>query len=204
MGLPVERLTIATNVNDILARTLATGAYELRDVTPTTSPSMDIQVSSNFERLMFEAYGRDPQPVRGAMAALAQSRRFTVCRACARRDARPVHRRPRARGRDRGGDPHHAARDRLSARSAYRGRGRGRREGNAAIPPSRWWCCRPPIRRSFPMRSRPPAGSARPCPIGLPGSTTRPERFTVLPADQAAVEHHILAHSRAAREGVPA
>jgi threonine synthase len=78
MGLPIERLTIATNVNDILARTLATGAYELRDVTPTTSPSMDIQVSSNFERLMFDAYGRDPQPVRGAMAALAQSRRFKV------------------------------------------------------------------------------------------------------------------------------
>ena len=86
MGLPVERLTVATNVNDILARTLATGTYELRDVTPTTSPSMDIQVSSNFERLMFDAYGRDPQPVRAAMASLAQSRRFTARRA--RLDAR--------------------------------------------------------------------------------------------------------------------
>src|SRR5450631_1093022 len=78
MGLPVERLTIATNVNDILARTLATGVYELRAVTPTISPSMDIQVSSNFERLMFDAYGRDPQPVRGAMAALAQSGHFRL------------------------------------------------------------------------------------------------------------------------------
>ncbi len=78
MGLPIERLTIATNVNDILVRTLATGAYELRDVMPTTSPSMDIQVSSNFERLMFDAYGRDPQPVRSAMASLAQSRRFKL------------------------------------------------------------------------------------------------------------------------------
>src|ERR1700674_2824892 len=78
MGLPVERLTIATNVNDILARTLATGAYELRDVVPTSSPSMDIQVVSNFERLMFDAYGRDPLPVRAAMAGLAQSRRFKL------------------------------------------------------------------------------------------------------------------------------
>src|SRR5690348_10179630 len=49
MGLPVERLTVATNVNDILVRTLNTGTYEVRGVTATTSPSMDIQVSSNFE-----------------------------------------------------------------------------------------------------------------------------------------------------------
>src|SRR5690606_23880220 len=59
MGLPVERLVIATNANDILARTLATGRYEVAGVTPTSSPSMDIQVSSNFERLLFEALGRD-------------------------------------------------------------------------------------------------------------------------------------------------
>ena len=56
---PIDRLVVATNVNDILVRTLATGAYELRDVVATTSPSMDIQVSSNFERLLFEACGRD-------------------------------------------------------------------------------------------------------------------------------------------------
>src|SRR6201991_3743537 len=56
MGLPVERLVIATNVNDILARTLATGTYEPRDVIATASPSMDIQISSNFERLLFDAY----------------------------------------------------------------------------------------------------------------------------------------------------
>src|SRR5262249_11185852 len=59
MGLPVERLTVATNVNDILVRTLQSGAYEVRDVMPTSSPSMDIQVSSNFERLLFDAGGRD-------------------------------------------------------------------------------------------------------------------------------------------------
>src|SRR3954447_8295617 len=78
MGLPVERLTVATNVNDILVRTLNTGTYEVRGVTATTSPSMDIQVSSNFERLLFDACGRDPAPLRAMMGSLAQSRRFEI------------------------------------------------------------------------------------------------------------------------------
>src|SRR5262249_56128729 len=78
MGLPIDRLVVATNVNDILVRTLRTGTYEVRDVIPTTSPSMDIQVSSNFERLLFDAYDRDAQAVRALMGSLAQSRRFTI------------------------------------------------------------------------------------------------------------------------------
>jgi threonine synthase len=78
MGLPIGRLVVATNVNDILARTLTTGRYELRGVHATTSPSMDIQVSSNFERLLFEAYGRDAAAVRRLMAGLAQSGAFTI------------------------------------------------------------------------------------------------------------------------------
>jgi len=78
IGLPIERLVIATNSNDILARTLASGRYETTGVVPTTSPSMDIQVSSNFERLLFEAAGRDPDTVRQLMGGLAQSGAFTV------------------------------------------------------------------------------------------------------------------------------
>ncbi|PZQ16161.1 MAG: threonine synthase [Ancylobacter novellus] len=78
MGLPVGRLVIATNVNDILARTLETGRYEVKGVEPTTSPSMDIQVSSNFERLLFDACGRDAAVVRRAMASLSQSGAFTL------------------------------------------------------------------------------------------------------------------------------
>jgi threonine synthase len=78
MGLPIERLVIASNVNDILPRTVATGVYEKRGVTATTSPSMDIEVSSNFERYLFEAQGRDSALIRGQMAALAQSGRFEV------------------------------------------------------------------------------------------------------------------------------
>jgi len=78
IGLPVDRLIIATNINDILDRTLKTGRYEIEGVLPTTSPSMDIQVSSNFERLLFEASKRDAHGVRRMMSSLAQSRSFTL------------------------------------------------------------------------------------------------------------------------------
>jgi len=78
MGLPIEQLTIATNDNDILVRTHASGIYEVRGVKATTSPSMDIQVSSNFERYLFEACGRDAAWIRARMGSLAQSGRFEM------------------------------------------------------------------------------------------------------------------------------
>src|SRR5256714_14257351 len=78
MGLPVRFLRIAANVNDILPRTLKTGIYEVREVHATASPSMDIQVSSNFERLLFEAGRRDAAIVRRLMAQLKQSNRFVL------------------------------------------------------------------------------------------------------------------------------
>ena len=59
MGLPIDRLVIATNQNDILHRALSGGEYRTDGVRPSISPSMDIQVSSNFERALFDAYGRD-------------------------------------------------------------------------------------------------------------------------------------------------
>ena len=59
MGLPIHRLWVGSNSNDILTRTFATGAMTIAEVQPTLSPAMDIQVSSNFERLLFELYGRD-------------------------------------------------------------------------------------------------------------------------------------------------
>ncbi|MHA3916088.1 threonine synthase [Halovulum sp. GXIMD14793] len=70
MGLPVDRLVVATNQNDILHRTLTTGAYTKQGVTPTMSPSMDIQVSSNFERLLFDAYDREGTAVAQLMDEL--------------------------------------------------------------------------------------------------------------------------------------
>ncbi len=78
MGLPIDRLTIATNVNDILERAVKTGRYEVLGVTPTASPSMDIQVSSNFERLLFDAVGRDGAGVEHMMNSLSQSGAFTI------------------------------------------------------------------------------------------------------------------------------
>jgi threonine synthase len=78
MGLPIRRLVAATNANDILARALSGGRYELRAVTQTQSPSMDIQVSSNFERLLFDAYGRDASAIRSAFSSLEQSGAFAI------------------------------------------------------------------------------------------------------------------------------
>ena len=70
MGLPIDKLVVATNQNDILHRTLETGAYVKEGVRPSISPSMDIQVSSNFERALFDAYGRDGAAVARQMEDL--------------------------------------------------------------------------------------------------------------------------------------
>lgn len=78
MGLPIERLVIATNVNDILERTYSTGRYEPRGVQATTSPSMDIQISSNFERLLFELSGRDAARVCDLMESLRAQGSFAL------------------------------------------------------------------------------------------------------------------------------
>ncbi len=78
MGLPIERLVIATNQNDILDRTLKTGRYQTEDVVPSISPSMDIQVSSNFERALFYAYGGDAAAVAQLMDELKTTGGFDV------------------------------------------------------------------------------------------------------------------------------
>ncbi len=78
MGLPVDRLVIATNQNDILHRCLTTGRYDTDGVKPSISPSMDIQVSSNFERALFDAYGRDGRAVTQLMEELKAGGGFGV------------------------------------------------------------------------------------------------------------------------------
>jgi len=70
MGLPIDKLVIATNQNDILDRALRSGDYRTDGVRPSISPSMDIQVSSNFERALFDAYGRDGAAIAALMAEL--------------------------------------------------------------------------------------------------------------------------------------
>lgn len=78
MGLPVARLVVATNVNDILHRALTTGDYSCGTVTPTATPSMDIQVSSNFERLLFDLAGRDGKAMAKMMADFEATKAMTI------------------------------------------------------------------------------------------------------------------------------
>ncbi len=78
MGLQISQLVVGTNRNDILARFFRSGEYRIGAVQPTISPSMDIQVSSNFERLLFELCGRDGGAVRASMAELTDRRGFHV------------------------------------------------------------------------------------------------------------------------------
>jgi threonine synthase len=78
MGLNIDRLVIATNENDIMDRTLKTGSYTITGVHATQSPSMDIQVSSNFERLVYLANNGDAAAVRSHMESLKQSGNFTL------------------------------------------------------------------------------------------------------------------------------
>ncbi|MAX73877.1 MAG: threonine synthase [Nioella sp.] len=78
MGLPIEKLVIATNQNDILHRAISGGAYETQGVTPSISPSMDIQVSSNFERVLFDVYDRDGGAVAQLMEELKTQGGFRI------------------------------------------------------------------------------------------------------------------------------
>jgi len=78
MGVPIDQLIVATNRNDILTRAFTSGSYRVSGVEPTMSPSMDIQVSSNFERLLFDLYDRDGSKIIGLMAALADHGGFDI------------------------------------------------------------------------------------------------------------------------------
>jgi threonine synthase len=81
MGLPVAKLIVATNVNDILHRALSTGDYSQGTVTPTAAPSMDIQVSSNFERLLFDLGGRDGAAMAEQMAGFEATKAMQLTNA---------------------------------------------------------------------------------------------------------------------------
>jgi threonine synthase len=78
MGLPIEHFHVGSNRNDILARFFASGEMRIQGVEPSLSPSMDIQVSSNFERLLFDLYDRKGAAVAESMANFRQSGSFTV------------------------------------------------------------------------------------------------------------------------------
>ncbi len=198
MGLPIDRLVIATNVNDILARTLATGAYEPRDVVATTSPSMDIQVASNFERILFDMYGRDSRAVRTLMASLAQSRRFTLS-ARALAGLRAVF------SADRADEEETAATIRTVLRETGRFVDPHTAVGIAVAEKETRDPAVPMIvlgtahAAKFPESVQAACGQRPPLPDWLADLGTRAERVTALPADQTAIERHILSTSRAAQ-----
>src|SRR5436309_10848927 len=195
MGLPIDRLTVATNVNDILARTIATGAYELRDVVPTSSPSMDIQVASNFERLLFDIHGRDGRAVRALMASLAQSRRFALS-AQALSALRAVF------SADRADENESAATIRTMLRETghlidpHTAVGVAVAEKETRDPSTPMVVLGTAHPAKFPDAVEAACGVRPPLPDWLADLHERPERITALAADQAAVERAILAASR--------
>jgi threonine synthase len=203
MGLPIDRLVIATNVNDILTRTLATGSYEPRDVTPTTSPSMDIQVASNFERILFDAYGRDAKAVRALMASLAQSRRFAL-------SVRALSAMRALFSADRADEEETAATIRTMLRETghfidpHTAVGVAVAEKETRDPSIPMVVLATAHAAKFPDAVAAACGERPPLPEWLADLDQRPERVTTLPVDQQAVERHILSTSRAAREGAVA
>jgi threonine synthase len=203
MGLPVDRLVVATNVNDILVRTFATGTYEIRHVVATTSPSMDIQISSNFERLLFDAYGRDAQAVRSLMASLAQSRSFTVS-AAALKELRALFTADRADEQESAAeirawmreanycvDPHTAVALAVAEKETR----------DPSVPMVVLSTAHP---AKFPDAIKAACDIAPALPDRLSDLAKRNERITVLPSDQAAVERFVTSVSRAARKGAAA
>jgi threonine synthase len=200
MGLPIDRLVIATNVNDILARTLATGTYDLRGVVATSSPSMDIQVASNFERLLFDAYGRDGAPVRQLMASLDQARRFALSEralsgiravfSADRADEEETAATIRTVLRETGHfiDPHTAVGVAVAEKDTR----------DPSIPMVVLGTAHP---AKFPDAVEAACGVRPALPQWLAELDQRPERVTTLPVDPITVERHVLSVSRAAHEG---
>ena len=203
MGLPIDRLVVATNVNDILARTFATGAYEIKDVVATTSPSMDIQVSSNFERLLFDAYGRDAKAIRALMGSLTQSRRFAVA-SHALQEMRALF------TADRASEEEGAATMRATMREAgycvdpHTAIGLAVAEKETRDPSVPMVALSTAHSAKFPDAVEAACGIRPALPEWLADLPGRRERVTVLPVDQAAVERFVASASRAAREGAAA
>lgn len=200
MGLPVERLVVATNVNDILARTLETGRYEMRGVTATTSPSMDIQISSNFERLLSEVYDHDGEAVRGLMNRLSQSGSFTIA------DGPLMKIRERfSAGRCDEAETAATIADTLR-NSGYLldphtaiGVHVARAHADGGAPMIVLGTAHP---AKFPDAVEAACGVRPDLPAELQPMMAAEERQQVLPADRSAVERHIETHARAVHSGV--
>jgi threonine synthase len=201
MGLPVRRLRIAANVNDILVRTLKTGIYEVREVHATASPSMDIQISSNFERLLFEATGRDSAAVRALMGSLAQSGRFVLPDAvlamvradfdAGRADETETSAAIRAAWREAGElvDPHTAVALAVADQD----------KPVSTVPNI---VLSTAHAAKFPDAVEAACGVRPALPAWLDGLMSKPEQIKVMTNNQSEVERFVLSVSRAAKQGV--
>jgi len=201
MGLPIRMLRIAANVNDILPRTLKTGIYEVREVHATASPSMDIQVSSNFERLLFEAGGRDAGSVRRLMDQLKQSGRFVLPGAmlakireefdAGRADENETSAAIRAAWREIGDlvDPHTAVALAVTDRDNS-----DSRVPNIVLSTAH--------AAKFPDAVEAACGVRPQLPAWLDGLMTKPEQVKIIKNDQVEVERFVTSVSRAAKQGV--
>lgn len=200
MGLPIERLVIASNANDILPRTVATGAYEKRGVQETTSPSMDIQVSSNFERYLFESQDRDAGLVRSQMASLAQSGRFEVPDGTARVGADfAAASASEAEVRAAIQDLHKTAGYLIEPHTACALVAAEKQLPRGGAVPQVLLSTAHPAKFSEAMTAIMGAPSA--LPPGLEGLLTSSEHFEVLANDLGEVERHVTRHARAASGG---
>ncbi|MCC6983044.1 MAG: threonine synthase [Bauldia sp.] len=198
MGLPIDKLVVATNSNDVVARAINTGRVEVHSVVPTLSPAMDIQVSSNFERLLFDASGRDSEAVKRQMAGLAQSGSFTIdaptLRAvqaafvAARTDEAATLATMRDTFKDAGylADPHTAV-----------GLAAAKIHARPGVPMVTLSTAHP---AKFPDAVQAATGITPTLPAHLAGLMERTERVTTLGNDIGAVESYIAAHSRALRQ----
>jgi threonine synthase len=192
VGLPMERLVIATNVNDILARALESGRYEVRKVVATESPAMDIQISSNFERLLSDAYGRDAGAIRGIMSELS-SGGFEIAKGplAAIRAAFDAGRADEAETKETIRAVHQAGGYLLDPHSAV-----GvavARKLKVKTPFVSLGTAHP---AKFPDAVEQATGKRPALPARLADLDQRKERFETLPADQTAVAKFVIKHSR--------
>ncbi|MDN5928406.1 MAG: threonine synthase [Hyphomicrobiales bacterium] len=197
MGLPIDRLVIATNDNDILTRTLESGRYETRKVVETTSPSMDIQISSNFERLLFEAADRDAALVRRQMESLKQSGAFEL----EKRQFSSI-RQGFAAGRSTMAETAGTIRD-LLEQDGYLADPHtataikvAREKADPKAPMVVLSTAHP---AKFPAAVREASGVAPALPAFLSDLMERTENFTALPSDPKMLEDYIMRRTRAAR-----
>ncbi|MBO0345899.1 threonine synthase [Roseibium sp. CAU 1637] len=200
MGLPIDKLVVATNINDILARTMDTGRYEMRGVTATTAPSMDIQISSNFERLLSEATGRDADAVRRMMNQLGQSGSFTI-----EEPALGAIRSSFSAGRCTEEETASIIEDTLKTSSYLLDPHTAiavhvaKAHDDGSTPMVVLGTAHP---AKFPDAVEAACGERPELPPELQPMMSADERQTILSAEQSAVENHIEDHARAVRSGV--